>query len=360
MKKLLLFIAVLMVSTVSFAQFANIGIIGSATPGGWDADTDLVTTDGVVYTYANLTLTAGQIKFRQDDAWVNNWGGTAFPSGTAVFNAGNITVTPGTYNVSFNLTTLAYSFVATVNYDDVTISGTGIDIEMFTTNGVNYVANNVAVNGSVVFTLNGVNTNYTATVTENNYNVTFNSQTGAYSFDFVRISLIGAGVVDWNTDTNLSTTNGIDYTLSNFTFPGGEAKFRLNNDYNPGWGGTDFPAGIGSTDGGAPNIMIAAGTYDVAFNRITGAYSFNTPAGVKDFAANTVKVYPNPAQNSWNFEGTTAISNVAIVDVTGKVVYTRTFDAAQVAVDASGFASGVYFARVQSGNAMQTIKIVKK
>jgi len=360
-KKLLFTLTVLMVSAVSFAQFDNISILGGSTTVGWNADIDMVTTDGVVYTYNNLVITVPAsdpgVKFRKGHDWTVNWGGSGFPAGTASLNGSNIPAVNGTYNVTFNLSTLQYSFVA-AGFDDVTVAG----IAMFTTDGINYSVNNVALNGQVTFTVNGVAVPNNAQVSENNYNVTFNKQTGAYAFNFVVVSLIGEGVADWNTDTDLTTTDGFNYTLRNFTFPGGEAKFRLNHDYNPGWGGTEFPAGTGSTAGDAPNIPITAGTYDVAFNRLMGVYSFSAPtAGTHSFTVNTFTVYPNPSQNSWNFTSSASnITNLQVIDVTGKVVYTAVPNALAASVEAAGLTAGIYFARLNSANAVQTIKLIRQ
>lgn len=94
----------------------SIGIIGSATPTGWDSDTDLEETEPGVYTIT-IDLTAGTadeptfVKFRADDEWVDDWGGSEFPSGTAVYKGGDIMVPEsGTYRVTFNLNELTYNF----------------------------------------------------------------------------------------------------------------------------------------------------------------------------------------------------------------------------------------------------------
>jgi hypothetical protein len=382
MKRLLLIAAVFMAGTVmSFAQFANIGLLGGSTVTGWDSDTDMVTTDGVVYTLNDVVITVpetdGGVKFRQDDAWTTNWGGNGFPSGTASLNGANIPAVNGTYNVTFNLTTLEYNFVNT-GFDEVTLEGEGASVVFSSTDGINYNANNATFpETTVVFHIDDTGTGWgsasfpTGTATEggagipvaaNSYNVWFNLETGEYSFNFVTISLIGAGVVDWDTDTDLATEDGVNYTLSNFTFPGGEAKFRLNHDWNPGWGSADFPSGTASTAGDAPNIPVVAGTYDVAFNRETGVYSFNEPsAGTKEFDKNLVSVYPNPAQNVWNFTaGSAVISNIQIADVSGKIVYSNMANDAEVVVQAGSFAAGMYFAKITAGTVQQTIKIIKK
>jgi len=93
--------------------FPLVGVLGSATTAGWDGpDIDMQTTDGVVYTLENITLTDGGLKFRLDDQWPDNWGGTGCPSGTGIFNQNGVDIPcqAGLYNINFNLTTLAYSF----------------------------------------------------------------------------------------------------------------------------------------------------------------------------------------------------------------------------------------------------------
>lgn len=388
MKKLLLFCAVFLAGTaIMFAQFPSIGILGSSTPAGWDADLDMTTTDGVVYTYENLVIVVPSsdpgVKFRQDDAWATNWGGTGFPSGTASLNGANIPAVNGTYNVTFNLTTLAYSFVPVgVEIPEVMLNGEGVAVNLSSTDGVHYSARNVSIPETTVsFSINDTGMGWgssafpSGTAVEgssipapaNMYNISFNLETKAYSFDFVVISMIGVGIIaddiNWTIDTDLSTTDGKNYTLSNFNFPGGEGKFRLDHSWDTtAWGSTDFPSGTATSEPGGPNLNITAGTWDVAFNRETGAYSFTAPvSGVEEFALNGVSVYPNPTQNQWNFavEGM-MIDQLAIVDVTGKTVFANQVNASAATINAEGFAPGMYFAKLTSGNAVKTVKLIKK
>ncbi|AXG74147.1 T9SS C-terminal target domain-containing protein [Flavobacterium arcticum] len=378
MKKLFFLVAMCASTTITFAQFDNIGLLGGSTVTGWDSDTDMMTTDGIIYTLNDVVITVPEVdpgvKFRKDDDWPVNWGGSSFPAGTATLNGSNIPAVDGTYNVTFNLETLEYSFVAT-GLSEVNLVIDAMDVPMFTTDGVTYTANNVMLEaGDIAFSVDDTTTwgssdfptgtaveNEQIPVLANSYNISFNLDTKAYSFDFVIISMIGDGVVDWTTDTEMATTDGVNYTYM-LTSAGGEGKFRLNNDWNPGWGSTDFPSGIGSTEGDSPNIPIAAGTYDVTFNRTTGAYNFaSTTASTASFSSNDVNVYPNPSSTVWNFDaGSLIIDKAEVIDVTGKVVYTNTFAASQAIVNTDAFVAGIYFARIYSGTSVQTIKVVKK
>jgi len=93
--------------------FSTIGLIGSFN--GWSEDVDLTQdgTDPYLWTIADFDLEDGQeVKFRADNAWDDDWGSPAFPSGTAAYKGDNILVTQtGTFDITFNTCTGAYSFV---------------------------------------------------------------------------------------------------------------------------------------------------------------------------------------------------------------------------------------------------------
>jgi hypothetical protein len=384
MKKLLMACAVFMAGTAMMsAQFASIGIIGDATPTAWASDTDLTTTDGITYTIQNFTLGTGTVKFREADAWINNWGGATWPSGTGLFNSStNIPSQPGLYNITFNRTTLAYNFEAAGNFATVTANVGGTVSSFFTTDGVTYYSNNIVVdaNATANFTVNGASwggagfPSGTATaggaaiaVPANSYNVVFNATTGAYSFNYVIISITGSGVGGWGTDTNMTTTDGVNYVVNSVTFtPDGsgvsEMKFRLNNDWGTTWGGGTYPSGTAEVVADGGNMAVPAGTYSVTFNRMTGAFAFDDEitSGIDGFTAATVVAFPNPTQNAWTFNAANAvISNVQIVDISGKVIISQSVNGSQAVVNASGLASGIYFAKINAGEASQTIRVAK-
>lgn len=81
----------------------TIGIIGSASPYGWDSDVDMTyvpynaETKALGYWEAkDITLASGEIKFRANDDWAINWGGDV----NALTQGGdNISVEAGTYDI---------------------------------------------------------------------------------------------------------------------------------------------------------------------------------------------------------------------------------------------------------------------
>lgn len=75
--------------TYTTSLVSTYGIIGSATPGGWDNETTLESEDYLVWT-GTMTLVPGEYKFRANDAWDINLGG----------EAGNLN--PGGDNLAFD------------------------------------------------------------------------------------------------------------------------------------------------------------------------------------------------------------------------------------------------------------------
>ncbi len=90
----------------------NLGIVGSATPGGWGneniPDLPFFTTDASNVYVAYVTLRDGQIKFRKDNLWTENWGDDG-ADGTLESGSTDISVTAGTYKITVNLVDLTWS-----------------------------------------------------------------------------------------------------------------------------------------------------------------------------------------------------------------------------------------------------------
>lgn len=85
------------------------------------------------------------------------------------------------------------------------------------------------------------------------------------------LGMIGA-FTDWSSDIAMTAYNKHSW-YKEVTFNANtEGKFRANSDWGINWGATTFPVGIGVGNG--PNIPLAAGTYMVMFNDISGCYYF--------------------------------------------------------------------------------------
>lgn len=282
--------------TLNFLRYPSIGIIGSATPGGWDTDTNMTDIGGGVFE-VTIDLVDGEAKFRANDSWTVNWGGADFPSGIGTQNGPNIPVTAGRYKVTFKPATGEYNFVLDAGITSVGIIGSATpggwstDSNMRANGDGTYSMIIGLIAGEVKFRANGAwDINWGAadfpngigtqngpniTVTAGLYQVDFNPATGAYSFTPASIGIIGSATAGgWSDDTDMTVDAGNPALVTlTVTLSAGEAKFRANNDWKFNWGATGFPTGTGTQDG--PNIPVAAGTYNITFNVNTGEYSFN-------------------------------------------------------------------------------------
>ena len=100
----------------TIVPYKPIGIVGDATPSGWNGpDTkftyDLSTKKWVLN---NIRLTGAQVKFRENDDWANNWGATGSvepapigATGGLVLNGKNFGVAAGTWSFELDFTDAA-------------------------------------------------------------------------------------------------------------------------------------------------------------------------------------------------------------------------------------------------------------
>ncbi|MBO0934121.1 SusE domain-containing protein [Fibrella aquatilis] len=95
--------------TYKVEPYNSWGIVGSATPKGWDGpDVNLMpdfANEGV-YFANGVKLVDGDIKFRQNNKWDVEYGGA---NGALVAKGANIAVKAGTYDVKFDLSTNKYT-----------------------------------------------------------------------------------------------------------------------------------------------------------------------------------------------------------------------------------------------------------
>jgi starch-binding outer membrane protein SusE/F len=302
MKKQLYFLALLF---SLFNSYSQISMIGTALP----AEIDMPQFN--LYNFqVQATFTTGNVKFRQGHTWDVNWGNSSFPSGTGFQNGADIPVTAGTYIVDFNSATGNYSFTPATPTPIISIVGSGVngwppnqvgaEITLTTIDGINYTINNLAITAGLVkfrkdssWAVNwggstfpsgtGIQDGANIPTTAGNYNVTLNIINGTYTFipasTFPSIGIWGPAVnsqLGYSApDVNMTTTDGIHYTLSGFYFSSGNCYFRQDDNSSLVWGSTAFPTGTATTSG--PSLFVPGSEYYVTFNRLTGEYSFVLP-----------------------------------------------------------------------------------
>ena len=80
----------------------TIGIIGSATPKGWDGDTEMTyNPEERCWEIKNVELTDGEMKFRHTNDWSLSWGGEL--DNLTTQNGPNIAVAAGTYDIKLKV-----------------------------------------------------------------------------------------------------------------------------------------------------------------------------------------------------------------------------------------------------------------
>ncbi|WP_293895663.1 T9SS type A sorting domain-containing protein [Flavobacterium sp.] len=389
MKKQLPLIYMLLLCTqINYSQV--ISMIGSTSPSGsWSVDTDLTTTDNITYTKNNVVLTTATdpattgLKFRQDHDWTINWGNSNWPMGTAVQGGANIMTQAGTYDVTFNRSNGTYTFIPS-GFTQIGIWGPAVDsqngfggpdVDMVTTDGITYTLSGfIFSSGTAYFRFNDDNLNTwgstafpTGTavhggpsiqVTGGEWFVTYNKNTGAYSFAYPSVGILGTALSGFTAqDIDLTTTDGFNYSISSLSMTDGEAKFRKDNLWITNWGSANFPNGIGTQDGA--NIPVTAGTYNITFEKSSGNYTFTNTLSNPENSISKVKIYPNPTIAFWNLSHTTTIDSVEIYDVTGKLIQSFTPNAMQFQLDGIRLSSGVYFVKIKSGLDFTVQKIIK-
>jgi starch-binding outer membrane protein SusE/F len=223
-------LTIVIILTGIFSNSQTISIVGTGV-NGWPEDQTtpeitLSTIDGISYSINNLVVTNGLVKFRKDLSWDVNWGDSTFPIGTGILNGPNIPTTAGTYDVTLNISNATYTFIPSPNvFPSIGIWGPAVD-------------------------------------SQNGYG---------------------------GPDVDMTTTDGIIYTLSGFYFSSGQAYFRQDNATTLVWGSTSYPTGAAVLNG--PSLFIPGGEHFVTFNRITGEYSFSFPSvGILGTALNGFEV----------------------------------------------------------------------
>lgn len=278
----------------------NLGVVGSATPGGWGnpdiPDLPFYTTSTADLYVAYVTLRDGEIKFRTNNSWTENYGdngadGTLEPSGD------NIAVSAGHYKISLNMAALTYTIEpftwglvgsATENgwdgpdmmlhynsYGDdwksvVTFNDGEVKFRFNNDWGLNY--GDTGADGSLE--ANGDN----IAVSAGHYLITFNPVTFTYSFEEIDVwGLVGSATQNgWDGPNQKFVPDfGINeghYYINGAVLNDGEIKVRQNDAWAVNYGSSSFNSAstTNDMDQNGSNIPVTAGTYNVILNFSSG------------------------------------------------------------------------------------------
>ena len=88
---------------------------------------------------------------------------------------------------------------------------------------------------------------------------------------------------------------------------------------------------------------------------------FSSTLGMKDFKISNFAVYPNPAKEAWTVKSQNVIiTSVQLLDIQGKQIKLLKPNALQLTFDVSTLPQGLYFAKINSDEGVESFKLVKK
>tara|TARA_Y100001933_G_scaffold62222_1_gene62312 strand:+ start:146 stop:1462 length:1317 start_codon:yes stop_codon:yes gene_type:complete len=269
----------------------SLGVVGSATPGGWGNDNipDLpFYATGTTNVYvAYVSLRNGEIKFRNNNDWSENWGDDG-ADGTLDSYGANIAVSAGTYKIEVNFSSMTYTMeeYSWGIVGSATTNGWGGPDMMFHYNSfqddwravvtlgdgeVKFRFNNDwAVNygddgADGTMEANGAN----IAVSAGHYLVTMNLNTQSYTMEEMDVwGLVGSATANgWDGPNDKFIPDfGINegyYYLTGAVLAEGEIKVRQNDAWGVNYGddGND-----GTLELNGANIPVSAGTYNITLN----------------------------------------------------------------------------------------------
>lgn len=264
------------------------GVVGSAYNdwGGAGPDAPFYKTSTPDEIVSYVTLMDGEMKFRLNNDWGENYGDSG-ADGTLDRDGDNIPVSAGTYKITVNTATLAWSIEeytwglvgsATPNgwdgpdmplqYDPfsdtwkalVALSTGEIKVRQNNDWGVNYGDNGV----DGILDPGGDN----IAVNAGTYLVTVDFNSLEYSIEPTFIwGIVGSAAPNgWDgpdIPLNLSFEQDDFWYINGVTLADGEIKFRANNDWANNFGDTGLD---GVLDNGGDNIPVSAGTYNITID----------------------------------------------------------------------------------------------
>jgi hypothetical protein len=88
--------------------------------------------------------------------------------------------------------------------------------------------------------------------------------------------------------------------------------------------------------------------------------SVQTTLEAPNFDLKNFVLYPNPVKDILNISSETTITNIAIYNLLGQEVMTKSVNDTENSIDVSNLTSGTYFVKVTADNTVKTSKIIKE
>lgn len=184
----------------------------------------------------------------------------------------------------------------------------------------------------------------------------------------------------WFYTNTVTLTAGTSYSIS-YNY-GNNVTATYFEKMKVSYGATANAAAMTTQLADHPNIMQAAlqsntvvftpattGPYVFGFNAYSDADMYylyldniviQEALGTADFDKNSLTAYPNPVKDVLNVSFTQDITDVAVYNLLGQQVLFTKINATKGQVDMSNLASGTYLVKVNSENAVKTIKVIKQ
>jgi hypothetical protein len=144
-------------------------------------------------------------------------------------------------------------------------------------------------------------------------------------------------------------------TLANLVVTGSNIRWYSTNIPSPA---TLLPLSTLLTNGA---IYFATQTIaGVESQEVLGVIAISPTLSNTEFNFIDLKYSPNPFSDVLNIQSQETIKNITVLNVFGQEVYNRQYNNAEIKLDLSNLTSGNYFARIESDNKSQVIKVIKK
>ena len=298
------------------------------------------------------TYTVGTINW-----YANSSGGSPIASG-ASFTTPSISTTTTYYVEAVNngcISSIRTAITATINNVVITsaIPGSRCNTGTVTLSATASTGNTVWFN---------VSSGGTALATTNSFTTPSISTTTTY-------------YVEASSGTCISERIAVIATVNSVAAPTGNANQTFCNAETVGLlvttSGTNIVWYNASTNGAVvPNetILVSGTTYYASQNdgvcesssRLSVTVTLGTCLGIDQFVFNQIKLYPNPVTDMLSIISTVTISEVTLVDMLGRILFTTNVNDIESKINMSNLPVGTYLVNVSIDNALKTFKVIKR